>query len=512
MHAYASKDPVFRAMDARGQRETANDAQGPLGGFCVKCHAPMAYLKDPNTVAADLDSLPESMQGITCYFCHQVKDVTDTHNNPLVLANDTTMRGEYTDPVSNKAHLGAYSELHDADGLHTKSGNGLESSKLCGACHDIVVPAHFSGASQDVALERTYTEWQGSIFGQTGPFSSPDACGSGGCHTRPTNFDTTYAGVPIADATLNPGVKAREHLHPHGFPGVDLALTDFPEKDAQRKGVDTMLASTLRITLCVANLENVIGVVIENTSVGHNIPSGASQDRRMWLDVRGYRAQQQTFEAGVVPTGHSPTELLDSSSPLYDPNFVTSCNDTQNATVKCDLMRDKPVDKNGNPVDMFWQVASVPAANRTTIAVPFTTNSSDPRSHTGGNVANWIYRTPARPDRVTLTIRIQPIGIDVLESLLGSHDLAPSSIGGADVADAGLAVDGGSANATLAFANEPALAILPNTIFDDAGAAPTEAVTLDWNPQTVASVGATNVAFNTTGPPSSCVTTALMRR
>ena len=38
MHAYASDDPVFRAMNERGQRET----NGQLGDFCVKCHAPMA--------------------------------------------------------------------------------------------------------------------------------------------------------------------------------------------------------------------------------------------------------------------------------------------------------------------------------------------------------------------------------------------------------------------------------------------------------------------------------------
>src|ERR1700759_3040457 len=38
MHAYAAKDPVFIAMNERGQRET----NGALGDFCVKCHAPMA--------------------------------------------------------------------------------------------------------------------------------------------------------------------------------------------------------------------------------------------------------------------------------------------------------------------------------------------------------------------------------------------------------------------------------------------------------------------------------------
>jgi hypothetical protein len=145
------------------------------------------------------------------------------------------------------------------------------------------------------------------------------------------------------------------------------------------------------------------------------------------------------------------------------------------------------------------------------MAVPVTADPTDARSHKVGDVADWIYRPSTRPDRVTLTIRIQPIGVDVLQSLLGSHDLKPSSIGGVDL-DGGLVatgnVDGGAAGSSLAFANEPVLAILPNTNFDDAGAPPTESVTLDWNSETFASLGAMNVALNTTGPPSSCVYTA----
>ncbi len=38
MHAYASTDPVFRAMNVRGQRDT----HGDLGDNCVTCHAPLA--------------------------------------------------------------------------------------------------------------------------------------------------------------------------------------------------------------------------------------------------------------------------------------------------------------------------------------------------------------------------------------------------------------------------------------------------------------------------------------
>src|SRR5271154_2017340 len=50
MHAYSSKDPVFVAMNQRGQRET----NGQLGSFCVKCHAPMALHEGATTDGLNL--------------------------------------------------------------------------------------------------------------------------------------------------------------------------------------------------------------------------------------------------------------------------------------------------------------------------------------------------------------------------------------------------------------------------------------------------------------------------
>src|SRR5262245_921060 len=55
MHAYAAKDPVFLAMNARGQEET----KGALGTFCVNCHAPMAVREKLTTDGTNLSQLPE---------------------------------------------------------------------------------------------------------------------------------------------------------------------------------------------------------------------------------------------------------------------------------------------------------------------------------------------------------------------------------------------------------------------------------------------------------------------
>src|SRR5688500_15860135 len=102
MHAYAAEDPMFLAMNERGQRE-AN-----IKNFCVNCHAPMAVAAaGPDTVVdtAMLQALPKSQRGVTCYFCHSIDGLEDKHNNnPLRLANDGVMRGSFTDAVPNEAH------------------------------------------------------------------------------------------------------------------------------------------------------------------------------------------------------------------------------------------------------------------------------------------------------------------------------------------------------------------------------------------------------------------------
>src|SRR6185437_13449876 len=99
MHAYASEDPVFLALNRRGQREAH------LGTFCVKCHAPMAVaLGLTDGTNFDPAKLPAAARGVTCYFCHDVAKVEGDHNNGLQLALDDVMRGGVLDPASNDAH------------------------------------------------------------------------------------------------------------------------------------------------------------------------------------------------------------------------------------------------------------------------------------------------------------------------------------------------------------------------------------------------------------------------
>ena len=382
MHAYASDDPVFRAMNARGQRET----DGELGDFCVKCHAPMAVREGATTDGLNLDDVPGQLKGVTCFFCHSVDSVDGAHNNPLVLSDDLAMRGEYDDPVDNEAHPAAYSPLHDRD--------QADSSQLCGTCHDIVVNEH-------AAIERTFTEWQASVFSQPGGAT----CGQ--CH-----MDQSTNLRPIADDD-NADVAARRY-HSHQFPAIDVALTpDFPEADAQREAVQSFLDSTLQSALCVVpfgDTKSAIRVVLDNVAAGHGFPSGSAQDRRIWVEVVAYQGDKVVYQSGVVPEGELVTTPPDPPDDRW-------------------LLRDCMLDADGNPVSMFWQ-----ADDYETNQLPAQTtfDSSDPDFYKTHIVQFFPRdsRDPGAPmipgtvDRVTLRVLVQPMGLDVLGELVDSGDLS----------------------------------------------------------------------------------------
>ncbi len=370
MHAYASEDPVFQAMNARGQRETA----GALGDFCVRCHAPVAVQMGATRDGLNLASLPSPMRGVTCYFCHQVTDVQGSHNNPLVLAQDSTMRGAYVDPLRALSHRSAASPLHDR--------TGHDSAQLCGSCHDVVTPPPLS-----VPLERSYVEWQASVFGN-GQLKPGLTCGQ--CHMPGRE-------APIA-AVLNAPTRT---LHDHSMPGVDLALSPFPERAAQRQAVqrdlDTAVAAKLCVTPDGAGL--VAEVTLDNAGAGHSFPSGAAHDRRAWVELSAYNAGGLVFQSGGVPEGQA---VVDSA--VSDPNLW--------------LLRDRVYTTAGKEAHMFWDVARIESE---LLPAAVTSDRSDPRYF---HAVRHSYRLPTRAvDRIALRLRMRPIDHDVLKDLVASGDL-----------------------------------------------------------------------------------------
>ena len=381
MHAHASRDPIFLAMNRRGQEETA----GELGSFCVNCHAPLAVREGATTDGLDLESVPEALQGVTCYACHNVEAIEANHNNGLRLSGDETLRGRLKDPQNNGFHASEYSPL--------LAGDSAESSALCGSCHDVVLPS-------GVALERTFAQWQGSVFApEHAPVpSAVSTCA--GCHMRGKS-EPVAAGGPT---------RTR---HSHHMAGVDTPLSaDSADSaalaDAQRAELQRQLDTTLRIELCVqftSDQRSAVEVIIDNASAGHAFPSGAAHDRRAWVELIAYSDGAPLYQSGVVPADLPVTEL-------DDPDLW--------------LFRDEVRDLDGKPTHMFWDIASL---TEQTIAAQVTSDPSDPDYYLSHAVRRFPRKSSefidGTPDRVTVRVRLQPIGLEVLDDLITSGHLDP---------------------------------------------------------------------------------------
>jgi hypothetical protein len=372
MHAYSSDDPVFRAMNQRAQRETGN----ALGTFCLKCHAPMAVRQNLTTDGSNLDQLPQASKGVTCYFCHATESVDGTHNNPLTLATDNSLFGPFSDPIAGMPHQGKYSRLFD--------DTQVESANTCGACHDIV-------NLQNAHVERTFQEWQDTLFATPPRGSTCIPCHMNG---RDGNAST------VAPKT--------RRLHSHAFPGVDLALTPLPNMDVQRQGAQDLLDTTVQTSICVKSFPPEIEVIMDNVGAGHGFPSGATPDRRAWVELTAYAGGDVIYSSG----GAAAAPLDDSP----DPDLW--------------LMRDCIFDASGAPVEMFWQAVTVadpsgqlPGSILQVVSMPATFSKTHILKTYPGPSSPPLAQMP---DRITVAVHLQAIGDDVLADLVASGDLDPS--------------------------------------------------------------------------------------
>jgi hypothetical protein len=296
---------------------------------------------------AALDKTPE-LKGVTCYFCHAAEEFNGTNNNPLVLQSENVLGAAIRDPIDPGVHRAAYRELQD--------GSHDIASGMCGPCHDIVALA---GAH----VERTFREWSQSSFGIGG--QTKTSCQA--CHMKPR--DGRAAIVAGKDTPVR-------QIHDHSMAAVDLALTPFPHTEEQRAKAQALLDDAIDARLCVDG--TTVDVGLKNERIGHGFPSGATQERRAWVELTAYANGAVIFESGHVPDGVALAKF-------NDPKLF--------------LLRDHEKDAAGNPTELFWQAASFESKQ-----LP-----------TGATWTHTKYTMPSVPDRVTMAVKMRPIDHDLLE-------------------------------------------------------------------------------------------------
>ena len=233
---------------------------------------PAALREHLTTDGLNLDDVPASKRGVTCYFCHAAASLPAGHednNDPLVLATDNSLFGPFDDPAPGTPHKGLYSPLLD--------GLTLASASMCGSCHDI---QNMQGAH----VERTFHEWQSTLF----------AGARGGRLRRMPHGRPRRPRVASHDA--------RAATSRPCFPAVDLPATPFPpeapQNEAQRAAAQALLDTVVQSTLCWNPLTSRFELTLDNVASGHAFPSGATPDRRAWVEIAAYAGDQTVYTSG----------------------------------------------------------------------------------------------------------------------------------------------------------------------------------------------------------------------
>ena len=255
-HARAMDSPLFQ--QALELTETTFGASGERN--CLSCHAPMAALVQDASLR-----LKVTWEGVTCDYCHSVRDVTLTGGNPkttvvLSLEKSGPLKG-----VSAPVHKTVFSEVHT-------------SSVICAPCHEY-------RNSLGLAVLTTYSEWQNSRYAKQGR-----SCQS--CHM-----------YSVAGKVVDPKVQKSA--------GATVNLHQMPGSHSLEQ-----LNKTIKAQMSTAREGDQLKVTVEvaNAAAGHFVPTGSPM-RQLILEVtadpygRSQLREERVYRRTLVDKQGKPVQL-----------------------------------------------------------------------------------------------------------------------------------------------------------------------------------------------------------
>lgn len=351
MMANATKDPFWQAKVASELKRNAH-LSSEINDKCTQCHAPMANYEikqagdDEITLFGSNGILDErheyydaAMNGVSCTVCHQIEDdaslgTLDGFSGNYDINDSKTLYGQYsgvsTQPMFNNT---GYTPVYSAH---------ISDSAMCATCHNLKTPfvdadgnLLTTTADTEFPEQMPYTEWQNSIFDDTG--SNPQSCQD--CH-----MPTTTSMVSSRPQDL----PARAGFAKHELVGGNTVMLNLLKENAAQLDVASssseldiaisrsrdMLQSSVTVEIVSASVSDGLletRVALENHS-GHKTPTGYPS-RRMWLHfVVTDENNNIVFESGRVNADGSIVAAdNDANQTRFEPHYdlITSADQVQ---------------------------------------------------------------------------------------------------------------------------------------------------------------------------------------
>jgi predicted CXXCH cytochrome family protein len=238
-----------QAMESRLFQDALEMAQADFGAggrkICLGCHSPLAAQNNDLSLQKKI-----SWEGVTCEYCHSMRDVTFKGGNPVATISLAVVKSGPLKDTAPSPHGTVFSAVHT-------------SSLVCAPCHEYKNAAGFG-------VLTTWSEWQNSRYAKEGKQCQY-------CHM------SRVAGE-VVDPHVQRSSVARINLHlmPGSHSLEQLTSAIKAQLSTSRKGGQLMVV-----------------VDVANEKAGHYMPTG-SPLRQLLLEVRADPYDGQPMRAERV--------------------------------------------------------------------------------------------------------------------------------------------------------------------------------------------------------------------
>lgn len=284
LHNLSLKDQIYLAVARDGLKGITLKDELAEAESCQKCHTPLGYISGyPEKTSDDIAKISEiAARGVQCDYCHSITGAYAIYNAQYSYdpgngdSDPGIKRGPFKDSEAG-FHKTAYSEFH------TKS-------EICGTCHNV---KHVVFGTW---LETTFEEWAASPYRSQGV-----QCQNCHMYQRP--------GHPATGSTpreKNPGIAAyggpqRDHIFTHYFVGGNTVIPAGEKDKVRVKMGEERLKNALDLKIDGKMDGEDIVIRILNNGAGHEVPTGVSNIRQVWLKVVVKDIKGKTVYSSGVP-------------------------------------------------------------------------------------------------------------------------------------------------------------------------------------------------------------------